>query len=89
MAQPHDDQRWTTCTALSTLALSRGLRGGWHHRDTIVDGELLIGGVQVRLVNAGSPDAGFGVIGDEQLWTAIVNSRAFICTLSQSPSAGR
>jgi hypothetical protein len=37
-----------------------------------VDGELLIGWIQVRLVDAGSRDAGFGVIGDEQLRAALV-----------------
>jgi len=56
-------QRSTTCTPLSAFALSRGLYGRAARLPSVMHRELLIGGIQIRIVTAGSGDGGLGVIG--------------------------
>ena len=73
MAQPHQDPALHHLYGAFYLRFVAGLVGpGRQNGHAVVRGELLIGGIQVGLVEAGAAHAGFGVVGNQQLRTAAI-----------------
>ena len=73
MAQRRDDPAFTQLYTRFDLGLVTWLVGPRrNHAHAVVHGHLLIGGVQVRIVAAGSRHSGLGVIWDDQLRNTLI-----------------